>query len=95
MTPALRDIPLGQVDHRAEHAAKLGRMACQIAEAFKAYPEEKAVASIADHINQFWTGHMREDFLAAFRPCPDSLPPRLRQALPLIHRTTAAGTEPA
>ncbi|MGO4170662.1 formate dehydrogenase subunit delta [Bosea sp. TAF32] len=71
-------------DHHDENIAKLRRMAGQIADFFKAYPEEEAAASVADHINQFWTGRMRGDFLAAFATCPEDLPPLLRRALPRI-----------
>ncbi|MGO4407513.1 formate dehydrogenase subunit delta [Bosea sp. RAF48] len=67
-----------------ENIAKLRRMAGQIADFFKAYPEEEAAASVADHINQFWTGRMRGDFLAAFAARPEDLPPLLRHALPRI-----------
>nr|WP_244555686.1 formate dehydrogenase subunit delta [Bosea thiooxidans] len=59
-------------------------MAGQIADFFKAYPEDQAAASVADHINQFWTGRMRGDFLAAFTARPEDLPPLLRRALPRI-----------
>lgn len=48
-----------------DHADKLSRMAEQIADFFKAYPEEEAAQSIAAHINQFWGSRMRADFLAA------------------------------
>jgi len=71
-------------DHHAENVEKLQRMAGQIADFFKAYPEEEAAASVADHINQFWTGRMRGDFLAAFAARPEDLPPLLRRALPRI-----------
>lgn len=71
-------------DHHAENVAKLRRMAGQIADFFKSYPEEEAAASVADHINQFWTGRMRGDFLAAFASRPEDLPPLLRHALPRI-----------
>lgn len=71
-------------DRHAENVEKLRRMAGQIADFFKAYPEEEAAASVADHINQFWTGRMRGDFLAAFATCPENLPPLLRRALPRI-----------
>ena len=67
-----------------DNLAKLLRMAGQIADFFKAYPEAEAVPAIADHINQFWTGRMREDFLAAFANRPEDLTPLLRQALPQI-----------
>ncbi|MBN9452030.1 MAG: formate dehydrogenase subunit delta [Bosea sp.] len=72
------------IDHHAENVEKLRRMAGQIADFFKAYPEAEAAASVADHINQFWTGRMREDFLAAFADRPENLPPLLRHALPRI-----------
>lgn len=71
-------------DHKAENLAKLARMAGQIADFFKTYPETEAVAAIADHINQFWTGRMREEFLDAYSACPEDLPPLLRLALPQI-----------
>ncbi|MBN9457954.1 MAG: formate dehydrogenase subunit delta [Bosea sp.] len=71
-------------DHHAENVEKLRRMAGQITDFFKAYPEAEAVPAIADHINQFWTGRMREDFLAAFSARPEDLPPLLRRALPRI-----------
>ena len=71
-------------DHHAENVEKLRRMAGQIADFFKAYPEAEAIASVADHINQFWTGRMREDFRAAFTARPEDLPPLLRRVLPLI-----------
>lgn len=71
---------------RRENVAKLRRMAGQIADFFKPYPEEEAAAAIADHINQFWTGRMREEFLAAYAACPEDLPPLLRRALPQIRR---------
>ncbi|MCO5090753.1 formate dehydrogenase subunit delta [Bosea sp. (in: a-proteobacteria)] len=64
--------------------AKLGRMAGQIADFFKPYPEAEAAAAVADHINQFWTGRMRATFLSAFAGRPEELPPLLRSALPRI-----------
>ena len=70
--------------HHDETIAKLRRMAGQIADFFKAYPEDQAAASVADHINQFWTARMREDFLAAFAARPEDLPPLLRRVLPRI-----------
>lgn len=84
MTEALLTTGNAQGDHHDENIAKLARMAGQIADFFKAYPEEEAAASVADHINRFWTGRMREDFRAAFTARPEDLPPLLRRALPLI-----------
>lgn len=70
--------------HEAAQRAKLARMAGQIADFFKAYPEEQAVGAIADHINQFWSRRMRADFLAAFTADSSELQPLLRQALARI-----------
>ena len=81
MTQATLQMPQGQHDHEAEQRTKLARMAGQIADFFKSYPDEQAIPAIADHINQFWTGRMRGDFLAAFADRPEDLPPLLRQAL--------------
>jgi formate dehydrogenase subunit delta len=84
MTEATPTTAHAQGDHHEENVAKLRRMAGQIADFFKAYPEDEATASVADHINQFWTGRMRGDFLAAFASRPEDLPPLLRRALPRI-----------
>ena len=84
MTEALLTTAHAEGDDHDENIAKLLRMAGQIADFFKSYPEEEAAASVADHINQFWTGRMRGDFLAAFTPRPEDLPPLLRRALPRI-----------
>jgi formate dehydrogenase subunit delta len=46
-------------------AGKLARMGNQIADFFRAYPEEEAVAGIRDHIRAFWTPRMREAARAA------------------------------
>ncbi|WP_339950805.1 formate dehydrogenase subunit delta [uncultured Albimonas sp.] len=39
-------------------------MANQIAAYFQAYPEDEAVAGVADHIRQFWDPRMREGLRA-------------------------------
>jgi hypothetical protein len=62
-------------------AARLVRMAGQIAAACHALPEEQAVAATASHINQFWAPPMRRDLLALD---PALLSPRVRQALALV-----------
>jgi formate dehydrogenase subunit delta len=59
-------------------AARLARMAGQIAAVFHALPEEQAVAATAAHINQFWAPAMRRDLLAMD---PALLAPLVRQAL--------------
>ena len=67
-------------DHAGEHLAKLALMANQIGDFFKSYPEAEAVAAIADHINQFWTKRMREEFRAGFEKDASALSPLVRQA---------------
>ena len=74
----------GQDEHSAQKAATLLRMAGQIAEFFKSYPDEEAVPAIAEHINQFWSRRMREDFLASFDANSRELQPLVRRALPRI-----------
>ncbi|POR51983.1 formate dehydrogenase subunit delta [Bosea psychrotolerans] len=73
-----------QAAHKAEQREKLARMAGQIADFFKSYPDAQAVPAIADHINQFWSRRMREDFLAAFNGDSQELHPLVRRALALI-----------
>ena len=70
--------------YKAEQCEKLARMAGQIADFFKSYPDAQAVPAIADHINQFWSRRMREDFLAAFTSDSQELQPLVRRALALI-----------
>lgn len=71
--------------------AKLAHMAGQIAEFFKSYPEEEAVAAIADHINQFWSWRMREDFVAAFSQDGTALEPLVAKALGKIKGKRPSG----
>jgi formate dehydrogenase subunit delta len=59
---------------------KLIRMATEIADYFKSYPETKAAEEIANHINHFWTPKMREDFIAAASSPEYRLPPLLMVA---------------
>ena len=68
---------------------KLTTMANQIAQFFKSYPHDEAVAGIASHIEAFWTPRMigvlrakapeieRLDplVLEAFSPAVDAIPP--------------------
>jgi formate dehydrogenase subunit delta len=66
--------------HAGDNLARLASMANQIGDFFKSYPDEQAIASIADHINQFWTKRMREDFRAGFETDTSALSPLVRQA---------------
>ncbi|WP_244494880.1 formate dehydrogenase subunit delta [Bosea sp. Root483D1] len=67
-------------DHASENLAKLASMANQISDFFKSYPDEEAIAAIADHINQFWTKRMREDFRTGFKTDASALSPLVQQA---------------
>lgn len=40
---------------------RLVHMANQIADFFKAYPEEEAIAGVENHLRQFWDPRMRSD----------------------------------
>ena len=68
---------------------KLAHMADQIADFFASYPAETAPASIADHINQFWSKKMRLDFCAHYDADPSALRPSVAKALPLIKRAVS------
>lgn len=69
-------------DHAgADPRDKLGQMASQIADFFKAYPEDQAAPAIAAHINEFWSRRMRADFMARFTIDDAVLPPLVRKAM--------------
>lgn len=69
------------ISHTPQHREKLARMAAEIADFFKSYPKDEAVAAIAEHINQFWSRRMRADVIATFQSEPDRLAPLVRLAL--------------
>lgn len=77
--------------YKAQQHAKLARMAGQIADFFVAYPEDQAVASIASHINEFWTRRMREDFVSAFNEASPELRPLVAKALAGIRADRSQG----
>ncbi|MFY7961586.1 MAG: formate dehydrogenase subunit delta [Elsteraceae bacterium] len=72
-----------------DHDEKLAHMAEQIAAFFASYPAETAPASIAEHINQFWSKKMRQDFCTHYDADPSALTPLVAKALPLIKRSKA------
>jgi len=43
---------------------KLVKMANQIGDFFKSYPEDNAVEGIREHIAKFWNRKMRDEFFA-------------------------------
>lgn len=60
---------------------KLARMAGQIADFFKSYPEDQAATAIAAHINKFWNKRMRLEFLAHFTTGDPRLHPLASKAI--------------
>jgi formate dehydrogenase subunit delta len=44
--------------------AKLVRMANQIGDYFRTFPEEEATAGAADHLRRYWTPKMRGEIVA-------------------------------
>ena len=91
MTQAAATTAHDQDSYKAEYRAKLARMAGQIADFFVAYPEEQAVASIAAHINEFWTLRMREDFVGAYTESSPELRPLVGKALARIKTNRSQG----
>ena len=47
-----------------EKRDKLIRMANQIADFFRPYPAEKAIAGVQEHLRNFWTPQMRKELAA-------------------------------
>jgi len=72
----------------SEKLQKLVRMANQIADYFRAYPEDRAVAGVGEHIRSFWTGRMRKELAAHAASGGEGLDPLVLEAL---RRETAAG----
>jgi formate dehydrogenase subunit delta len=68
----------------ADAANRLAKMGGQIMTFFAHYPEEQAVASIAQHINKFWSKKMRQDFLNKFGDDHQALPELLAKAISQI-----------
>ena len=60
---------------------KLAYMANQIGKFFAHQPHDKAVASIADHLEKFWDPRMRGTILAQFDEVKGELDPLVRQAV--------------
>ncbi|MYZ49607.1 formate dehydrogenase subunit delta [Propylenella binzhouense] len=84
----------------AENAAKLVRMANQIAEFFRPYGDAEAVAGIHEHIDAFWTRSMKAALLAHAEAGGEGLAPRVVEALEHfrggrspIHKATAGPAE--
>ncbi len=66
------------------------RMANQIGDFFKSYPEREALDGIAEHINKFWEPRMRRTFFAHMDAGGEGVNAIVKKALPLIKRPKAA-----
>ena len=71
--------------------AKLARMANQIADYFKSYPQDEAVAGVHEHIRAFWSPVMRRDLDACVAADPAVVHPLVLAAL----RHADGGPSPA
>ena len=60
---------------------KLVRMANEIAEFFRPYPEEKQIAGVQEHLRNFWTPAMRRDLDAYVAAGGEGLTPIVEKAL--------------
>lgn len=69
---------------------KLVYMVNQIGKFFAHEGEEKAAASVADHIAKFWDPRMRTAILAHLDAGGEGLEPIPRQAVALLHKQAAA-----
>lgn len=62
----------------------------RIARFFAAYPEEEAVAGIADHLRKFWDPRMRAQLLAHLAAGGEGLHPLARAAAECLAEATRA-----
>ena len=58
----------------SDSAAKLIRMAGQMADFFRSQPDRPPAEAVAAHINDSWTYHMRQEFIAALQSGADADP---------------------
>jgi formate dehydrogenase subunit delta len=60
--------------------ARLVHKANQIADFFKAYPEDEAVTAVANHLKQFWDPRMRSELAKHLEAGGEGLEPISRAA---------------
>lgn len=70
-----------------EKLQKLVRMANQIEDFFRPYPDDKAIAGIQEHLRSFWTPRMRNELAAHAAAGGKGIDPRVLAA---IQRSVAA-----
>lgn len=77
----------------ADTTKTLVRMAGQIADFFRPYGEEKAVAGVAKHIRDFWTPQMRRDMAHHIEGHRDGIEPIVVKAFEQLEGERAAAAE--
>ncbi len=70
--------------------ARLVHKANQIADYFKAYPEDEAIAAVANHLRQFWDPRMRAELAFHLEAGGEGLEPISRAAALRLRQTDAA-----
>ncbi len=70
--------------------ARLVHKANQIADYFKAYPEDEAIAAVANHLRQFWDPRMRAELAVPLEAGGEGLEPISRAAALRLRQTDAA-----
>ncbi|MDI5979776.1 formate dehydrogenase subunit delta [Amycolatopsis magusensis] len=66
------------------HSNPQVRLANEIARQFGGQPEDRAAATIAQHIRQFWDPRMRADLLAQVAADPSPVDPLIQAAVRLL-----------
>jgi formate dehydrogenase subunit delta len=65
----------------SEKLEKLVRMANQITDFFRPYPEEKAIVGVQEHLRSFWTNRMRKELADYAAAGGAGLHPQVLEAL--------------
>ena len=65
----------------SEKIQKLVRMANQIEDFFRPYPDDKAIVGIQEHIRSFWTPKMRKELAAYAAAGGKGIDPRVLEAI--------------
>ena len=71
------------------------RMANQIGDFFKSYPEQEALDGIAEHINKFWEPRMRRQLFEKIDAGNSGLSDLVLEAAKTINRPAASSTATA
>lgn len=73
-------------------STRLVHKANQIADYFKAYPEDEAIAAVENHIRQFWEPRMRAQLARHIEAGGDGLSPLALTAVRLLTEKTKSSS---